>query len=84
MIASTHNNGTYAIKRVLCNHKELKNVVYADTDNGFAVIHKVNEEGRIVVKDGVIQCESVVGQINLDMNDGWAYCSHSDTFKPVY
>jgi hypothetical protein len=83
MIATTHNGGCAAIKEVRIDGKVVKHVVYADTANGFAIVHKTDEAGRIVTKDDCIVIEPVIGTVSLVLNPDWAYNREHAAFEPV-
>jgi hypothetical protein len=84
MIATTDNGGAQAVDEVLLDGVVQHAVVYADDCNGFVVCHKLNEQRRLIIREGKVVSEARTGKVEIRLFPGFGWDEVSRTFKGAH
>lgn len=61
--------GSHRVKEVLLGGKKNHRVFYCDVNSGFAIVHKENLDGTLVVADNEIVYDIFFGKVEVIFND---------------
>lgn len=56
--------------RVFLEGAERNNVITADEEKRFALLHRLDDRGRVVVKDGKAATDAFYGTVRIELPDG--------------